>query len=165
MPFQLLDNLSPGAHSAQDVLRFYNKDVYSLSLSDGTNFDRQGQPIDYQLNYKPSPRAYLVVGGYYEPGPGNGFGTTNVQAITPLGKDSMLQLTTNVDWKNHMRLEDKNVNLSQIVDNCYQLQFTFNQDLKQFQFQVVILAFPQQGAGIGFGGAQSQSIIPQNLAL
>ena len=64
-----------------------------------------------------------------------------------------------------MRLEDKNVNLSQIVDNCYQLQFTFNQDLKQFQFQVVILAFPQQGAGIGFGGAQSQSIIPQNLAL
>ena len=165
VPFQLLDNLSPGAHSAQDVLRFYNKDVYSLSLSDGTNFDRQGQPIDYQLNYKPSPRAYLVVGGYYEPGPGNGFGTTNVQAITPLGKDSMLQLTTNVDWKNHMRLEDKNVNLSQIVDNCYQLQFTFNQDLKQFQFQVVILAFPQQGAGIGFGGAQSQSIIPQNLAL
>ncbi|MBD5603815.1 MAG: hypothetical protein IAI48_01780 [Candidatus Eremiobacteraeota bacterium] len=164
VPFQLLDNLSPGAHSAQDVLRFYNKDVYSLSLSDGTNFDRQGQPITYQLNYKPSPRAYLVVGGYYQPGPGNGFGTTNVQAITPLGKDATLQLTTNVDWKNHMRLEDKNVYLSQIVDNCYQLQFSYNQDLKQFSFQVVILAFPQQGAGFGIGGNQSGGIIPQNLS-
>jgi hypothetical protein len=164
VPFQLLDNLSSGAHSAQDVFRFYNKDVYSLSLSDGTNFDRQGQPITYQLNYKPSPRAYLVVGGYYSPGPGNGFNTTNVQAITPLGKDTILELTTNVDWKNHMRLEDKNVYLSQIVDNCYQMQFTFNQDLKQFSFQVVILAFPQQGLGFGFGGASSSSIIPQNLA-
>jgi hypothetical protein len=164
VPFQLLDNLSPGAHSAQDVLRFYNKDVYSLSLSDGTMFDRQGQPITYQINYKPSPRAYLVVGGYYSPGPGNGFGTTNVQAITPFGKDSTLELTTNVDWKNHMRLEDKNVYVNQIVANCLQLQASYNQDLKQFSFQVVILAFPQQGAGFGFGGAQTSSIIPQNLS-
>ncbi len=164
VPFQLLDNLSSGAHSAQDVLRFYNKDVYSLSLSDGTDFDRRGQPITYQLNYKPSSRAYIVVGGYFSPGPGNGFNTTNVQAITPLGKDSILELTTNVDWKNHMRLEDKNVYLSQIVDNCYQLQLTFNQDLKQFSFQVVILAFPSQGAGFGFGGASTTSVIPQNLA-
>jgi hypothetical protein len=164
VPFQLLDNLSPGAHSAQDVLRFYNKDVYSLSLSDGTDFDRQGQPITYQLNYKPSSRAYLVLGGYYSPGPGNGFGSTNVQAITPFGKDSTLELTTNIDWKNHMRLEDKNIYISQIIDNCYQLQGSFNQDLKQFSFQVVILAFPQQGAGFGFGGTQSGSVIPQNLS-
>jgi lipopolysaccharide assembly outer membrane protein LptD (OstA) len=163
VPFQLLDNLSPGAHSAQDVIRFYNKDVYSLSLSDGTNFNEQGQPITYQLNYKPSTRSYIVVGGYYQPGPGNGFTTTNVQAITPLGKDSTLELTTNVDWKNHMRLEDKNIYLSQIVDNCYQLQFSYNQDLKQFSFQIVILAFPTAGAGVGFGGNQSNSIIPQNL--
>jgi hypothetical protein len=164
VPFQLLDNLSPGAHSAQDVLRFYNKDVYSLSLSDGTNFNEQGQPITYQLNYKPSTRSYIVVGGYYQPGPGNGFTTTNVQAITPLGKDSTLELTTNVDWKNHMQLADKNIYLSQIVDNCYQLQFSYNQDLKQFSFQIVILAFPTAGAGVGFGGTQNaSSIIPQNL--
>ena len=38
VPFQLFDHLSSGAHSAQDVIRFYNKDVYSLSLSDGTIF-------------------------------------------------------------------------------------------------------------------------------
>ena len=164
VPFQLLDNLSPGAHSAQDVIRFYNKDVYSLSLSDGTNFDEQGQPITYQLNYKPSSRSYIVVGGYYQPGPGNGFTRRTFRAITPLGKDSTLELTTNVDWKNHMRLEDKNVYLSQIVDNCYQLQFSYNQDLKQFSFQIVILAFPTRRAPASASAdGQSNSIIPQNL--
>jgi len=28
----------------------------------------------------------------------------------------------------------------------------------------VILAFPQQGAGFGFSGTQSGSVIPQNLS-
>ncbi len=165
VPFQLLDNLSPGAHSAQDVIRFYNKDVYSFSLSAGTQFDRMAQPVSYQLNYKPSARSYIVLGGYFTPGPGQGFGTTNVQAITPLGKDTTLEFTTNVDWMNHEQLEDKNIYLSQIVANCYQLQLSYNQDLKQFNFQVVILAFPSQGAGFGIGGSQSNSIIPQALNL
>jgi hypothetical protein len=165
VPFQLLDNLSPGAHSAQDVIRFYNKDVYSLSLSAGTQFDRMAQPVSYQLNYKPSPRSYIVLGGYFSPGPGQGFGTTNVQAITPLGKDTTLEFTTNVEWMNHEQLADKNIYLSQIVANCYQLQLSYNQDLKQFSFQVVILAFPSQGAGFGIGGSQSNSIIPQALNL
>jgi hypothetical protein len=63
-----------------------------------------------------------------------------------------------------MQLADKNIYLSQIVDNCYQLQFSYNQDLKQFSFQIVILAFPTAGAGVGFGGTQNaSSIIPQNL--
>jgi hypothetical protein len=165
VPFQLLDNLSPGAHSAQDVIRFYNKDVYSLSLSAGTQFDRMAQPVSYQLNYKPSARSYIVLGGYFSPGPGQGFGTTNVQAITPLGKDTTLEFTTNVEWMNHEQLADKNIYLSQIVANCYQLQLSYNQDLKQFSFQVVILAFPSQGAGFGIGGSQSNSIIPQSLNL
>jgi hypothetical protein len=45
------------------------------------------------------------------------------------------------------------------------MQFTYNQDLKQFAFNIVILAFPGQGAGFGLGGTTGAgSIIPQNLA-
>jgi hypothetical protein len=164
VPFQLLDNLSSGAHSAQDVLRFYNGDVYSFSISDGTSFNRQAQSATYQLNYRPSPKSYLVIGGYFQPGPGQGFGTTNVQVITPFGKDTSLQFSTNVDWKNHNRLEDKNIYLSKTVDNCYNLLASYNQDLKAFSFSIVILAFPGQSVGFGLGGSQSSPILPQSFA-
>jgi hypothetical protein len=165
VPFQLFDHLSSGAHSAQDVLRFYNKDVYSLSLSDGTQFNRQAQGVTYQLNVRPSLKSYIVVGGYYQPGPGNGFSTTNVQTITPFGKDTTLEFSTNVDWKNHNRLEDKNIYLSKTVDMCYNILASYNQDLKQFSFSIVILAFPGQSAGFGFGGNQGASpILPQSFA-
>jgi hypothetical protein len=168
VPFQLLDRLSGGSHGAQDVLRFYNGDIYSFSLSAGTSFDRQAQSINYQLNYRPSPRSYLIIGGFYQPGSGNGFETTNIQAITPFGRDTSLELTTNVDWHNHNRLIDKNILLSRTVDDCYNMQFTYNQDLKQFAFNIVILAFPGQGAGFGVGGTGGSSgvggIIPQNLS-
>jgi hypothetical protein len=165
VPFQLLDNLSGGSHSLQDVIRFYNKNVYSFSLSDGTSFNRQAQSLTYQLNYQPSPKSYLIIGGFFQPGSGNGFETTNVQAITPFGRDTSLEVTTNVDWHNHNRLEDKTILLSKTVDNCYNMQFTYNQDLKQFAFNIVILAFPGQGAGFGLGGTTGAgSIIPQNLA-
>ena len=165
VPFQLFDRLSPASHSAQDVLRFYNKDVYSLQLATGTNFNRMAQPINYQLNVRPSLRSYLVFGGYFTPGSGNGFNSTNVQAITPFGKDTTLEFTTNIDWKNHNRLENKNVYLNKIVDNCYAIQAAYNQDLKQFTFNIVILAFPNNGAGFGFGGSGSSSpIIPQSFS-
>jgi len=163
VPFQLFDRLSSGAHSAQDTLRFYNRDVYSLQLATGTSFNRQAQALNYQLNVRPSPRSYLVFGGYYQPGPGLGFFQTNVQAITPFGKDTTLEFTTNVDWKNHNRLTSKNIYISRTIDDCYNIQGSYNQDLKQFTFNFVILAFPGQGAGFGFGG-QKSPIIPQNFA-
>jgi len=164
VPFELLDHLSSGAHSAQDVLRFYNGDVFSFSLSDGTSFDREAQGATYQLNYRPSPKSYIVIGGYFQPGPGQGFGTTNVQAITPFGKDTSLQFSTNVDWKNHNRLEDKNIYLSKTVDNCYNLLASYNQDLKAFSFSIVILAFPGQAVGFGLGGQQTSPVLPQSFA-
>jgi len=165
VPFQLLDRLSTGSKSAQDVIRFFNQDYYSLSLAATTNFDRMAQPINYQFNWRPSLRSYLTIGGYYGPGPGNGFGLTNVQAITPFGRDTTLELTTNVDWKNKGALIDKNIYLTRTIDNCYNLQFAYNQDLKTFNFNIVILAFPGQSAGFGFGGTSStQGVIPQSFA-
>jgi hypothetical protein len=165
VPFQLLDNLPSGTHSAQDVLRFYNKDIYSLTLSDGTDFNRQAQSITYQLNVRPSPKSYIVIGGYYQPGPGQGFETTNVQAITPFGKDTTLEFSTNVEWQYHNRLADKNIYITKTVDQCYNLVGSYNQDTKAFSFTVTILAFPGQSAGFGFGAGQQPSpILPQNFA-
>jgi len=163
VPFQLLDNLQSGSHGLQDVIRFYNKDVYSLSLSSGTDFNEQAQPINYQLNLQPSLKSYVVIGGYWTPGPGNGFGLTNVQAITPFGRDTSLELATNVNWKDKGQLEDKSIFLVRTIDDCYNLQLAYNEDLKQFTFNVVILAFPGQGAGFGIGGGQPSSVIPQGL--
>ena len=164
VPFQLFDRLSPGSHSAQDVLRIFNRDIYSLSLATGTNFNRQAQPVNYQFTVKPSQRSYLTLGGYFSPGPGNGFYQTNIQAITPFGLDTTLELTTNVDWKNKGRLTSKNVYLTRTIDQCYNLQFVYNEDLKQFNFNVTILAFPGQSAGFGFGANQPSGIIPQNFS-
>ena len=163
VPFQLFDRLTPAAHSAQEVIRFYNKDVYSFSLAGGTNFDEMAQPVNYQLNVRPSGRSYVVFGGYFTPGGGLGFNTTNVQAITPFGRDTTLEFSTNVDWKNHNRLEDKNVYLTRTIDGCYNLQLTYNQDLKAFSFNVVILAFPGQPNSFGFTGTQNSTVVPGSL--
>ena len=121
VPFEFLDQLSSGSKSLQDVLRIYNRDIYTLSLSTGTNFDEMAQPITYQLNTRLSPRSLLVIGGFWGPGPGNGFGITNVQAITPFGRDTSLQISTNVDWKNKGRLENKTAYLTKVVGDCYRL--------------------------------------------
>lgn len=165
VPFQLLDRLSSGSHSAQDVIRYFNRDYVSFSLGDGTFFNRQAQAATYQLALRPSLRSYLTLGGFYSPGPGQGFGITNVQLITPFGRDTTLEFTTNIDWKNHDRLADKNIYLTRTIDQCYNLQFAYNQDLKTFNFNVVILAFPGQSAGFGFGGTQQYSgVLPQNFA-
>ncbi len=163
VPFQIFDRLSSGSHGAQETLRFYNRDAYSLQLSTGTNFNRQAQSVNYQLSVRPSLKSYLIFGGNFQPGSGNGFAQTNVQAITPFGKDTTLEFTTNVDWKNHNRLTNKNIYLSRTIDDCYNIQGAYNQDLKQFSFNIVILAFPGQGAGFGFGG-QKTPLIPQNFA-
>jgi hypothetical protein len=159
VPFQLFDRLEGGSHSASDTLRFFNRDIYSLSLSTGTAFNRQAQPITYQFTSRPSPRSMLNIGGSWVPGPGNGFFLTNIQTITPFGRDTTLELSTNIDWKNKGRLLNKNVYLSKIIGDCYRLDFSYNQDLKQFNFNVVILAFPNQSVGIGLGG-QPTSILP-----
>ena len=168
VPFQLLDHLSGGAHGAQDTLRFFDRDLFSVSLSTGTNFDRQAQPISYQITARPSLLAYLSIGGYWQPGPGQGFGTTNVQLVTPFGYDTSLVVSTNVNWKVNgpAKLADRNVFINKIIGKCYALQLAYNQDLKQVFFNITILAFPSNGigGGVGLGGQnQTSAILPQSF--
>jgi hypothetical protein len=161
VPFEFLDQLSGGSKSLQDTLRIFNRDIYTLSLSDGTDFDEQAQPITYQLNTRLSPRSLLVLGGFWSPGAGNGFGITNVQVLTPFGRDTTLQFSTNINWKNKGSLDDKTVYLSKVVDDCYRLDLSYNQDFKAVTFNVTILAFPGQALPGGFNSPSQ--ILPQNF--
>jgi hypothetical protein len=158
VPFELLDRLSTGSHQAQDVLRFFNGDIYSLSLSAGTNFDREAQPVLYQLTTRPSPRSALILSGSWQPGGGQGFDTTNVQLFTPFGRESDLALTTNVNWKDMGsftdKLQDKTIFYRRVIGECYDVLASYNEDLKQFNLNFELLAFPGQSAGVGIAGNQ-----------
>ena len=91
-PFKSIDVLGNGNKQANDVLRIFNGDVYSLSLTATTFFNRQAQSVGYQLTSRPSPRSTLLLGGSFLPGPGNGFDRTSVQVSTPFGYQSDLQI-------------------------------------------------------------------------
>lgn len=119
--------------------------------------------MSYQLLARPSPLSSLVLGGNFTPGSGNGFDRTNVQIIAPLGRGSDIAFSTYVDWKNHMRLESKNIYIRRIIGDCYEVRVSYNQDLKTVAVSLDILAFPSQGLNFGFGGQQS-GIIPQSFA-
>jgi len=162
VPFEFLDQLSGGSKSLQDTVRIFNRDIYTLALSTGTNFDEEAQPITYQLDTRLSPRSLLVLGGFWSPGPGNGFGLTNVQVQTPFGRDTTLQFSTNLDWKNKGALENKNIYLSKVVDDCYRLDLSYSEDFKSLTFNVTILAFPGQATPGGFNSPSQ--ILPQNFS-
>ena len=112
---------------------------------------------------RPSMRSYLLLGGSYVPGPGNGFFATNVQGITGLGHDTTLQFSTNIDWKNRARLNNKTMYLSKIIGNCYRTDLSYNQDLKAWNFAIAILAFPNQAIGGQIGTFNPTAIIPGGL--
>ncbi len=160
-PFKTFDIIGGASHQASDVVRIFNGDVYTLTLQGTTLFDRAAQPINYQLNLRPSPRSSVLLGGTWIPGPGNGFPLTNVQVITPLGRGADIEFATNIDWKARGRLESKNIYYRRIIGDCYELNLSYNQDLKQVTFNVLILAYPSHSAS--FGLATPTSILPGQL--
>ncbi|MGZ3563710.1 MAG: hypothetical protein ACXVAS_18015 [Vulcanimicrobiaceae bacterium] len=161
VPFQNLDQQpTTNYHTAQDVLRAFNSDYYDLSLGFSTNFNMMAQPVSYQLTARPSPRSYVMLGGSFNPGPGQGFFTTNVQFSTPFGRGASLQFVGDLDWKNKGRIENKQIYYSRIIGDCYQFLLSYNEALRQVNFTVNILAFPSHAANFGIstqGGPLFQS--------
>ena len=163
-PFKAFDVLGAGLKQANDVLRLFNGNVYTFSLTATTFFNRQAQAVGYQITSQPSPRSTVLIGGSFTPGSGFGFDRTNVQIATPFGYESDLQIATFVDWHNHMRLESKNLYYRHIVGECYELRASYNEDLKQVYFTVTLLAFPSQGANFGIAQTPTlNSVIPGSL--
>ncbi len=156
------DTIGGAYKNLQEVFKVYNGSVYAFSLQTGTAFNMMAQPIAYQLLTRPSPLSSLILSGNLTPGSGNGFDRTDVQIITPLGRGSDIQFATYVDWKNHMRLESKNIYLRRIIGDCYEVRIAYNEDLKTVAVTLDILAFPSQALNFGLG--QQSSVVPQSFA-
>jgi hypothetical protein len=159
VPFQYLDQ-QPAANTknAQDLLRFFNDDVYTLSLGFSTNFDGMAQPVSYQLAARPSPRSVVLISGSFVPGPGMGFGQTNVQFSTPFGRGSQLQFVGDLNWTGGEKIANKIVYYTRTIGDCYQIQVLYSEASKLVSMTLNLLSFPSQGATFGIG--QAGPIIP-----
>ena len=164
-PFKTIDILSQGSKLLQESLRLFNNDVYSLSLTSSTQFNRMAQPVGYQLIARPSRRSSLQVGGSFFPGPGNGFTQTNVQLSTPFGRDADLQFGGFIDWKSRGRITQKAIFYRKTIGDCYQIRVAYNENLKQINVGIELLAFPSHALNFGVGQSASLgSIIPGNFS-
>jgi hypothetical protein len=162
VPFSQLDlQNSPNFKNASDVLRFFNSDVYNLSLSFTTSFNGIAQPVSYLLTTRPSRRSFVQLQGSFFPGPGQGFNTTNVQFSTPFGRGSWLQFLGDIDWKNKARILNKSIYYSRIIGDCYQIQVQYNQNARQVNVTLSLLAFPSHAASFGLN--TTGSIIPSSF--
>jgi len=160
-PFQSFDVLSGNSNQASDLIRIFNGSAYNLTLASDTLFKRDAQPVTYQLAFMPTYKTAVMVGGSYVPGPGNGFESSTVQISTPVGYESDIQFSTNIDWKTRGRLNDKNIYFRKVIGECYEVDVAYNQDLRQVTLAVQLLAFPTQRLNFGLG--QSGSIVPGSL--
>ncbi|MHB8178725.1 MAG: hypothetical protein ACYDA5_05465 [Vulcanimicrobiaceae bacterium] len=162
VPFQYLDQQpTQNIKGAQDLLRFFNGDVYTLTLGFATSFNALAQPVTYQLTSRPSARSLLMLGGSFVPGIGQGFTPSTIQFVTPFGRDTTLQFLGTLDWKNKGRIENKTIYLSKIIGNCYEVQLQYNQASRQVNVALNLLAFPSQTANFGIG--HNGPIIPSTF--
>jgi hypothetical protein len=164
VPFQQLYTQPTGnTKNAQDLLRLFNGNAYNVALGFSTNFDRMAQPVSYQFTFEPGPQTVVLLGGSFIPNQtGNeGFESTNVQFSVPLGPDTQVQMITDVDWKAHMRLENKVIYLTKTIGNCYQVQALYNQAMQSVAVQVNLLAFPTRGGTFSVG--QAGSYVPSTF--
>jgi hypothetical protein len=165
VPFQFLDQEpTTNTKGAQDLLRFFNGDVYSLQLGFSTLFEPLAQPVTYQLSARPTARSVVLIGGAFTPGPGegHGFGTSNVQFSAPIGYETTASFLGNVDWASHGRIENKAIFIDKIIGECYDIKIQYNQDSRQVNVVLDLLAFPSHATGFGLGG-QTGSLIPSNF--
>ena len=162
VPFETLDlQTGQNTKNATDTLRFFNGDIYNLSLSFNTLFNRTAQPVQYTFTLRPTYKTYLNLQGSFNPGPGNGFYQTATQLAFPLGIGGYVQFSGNVDWKTKGRINNKTIYYSRIIGDCYEIQLTYNQDSKQVNALLNLLAFPSRG--VGFGLNTNTSIIPSSF--
>ncbi len=159
VPFQYLDQQpTSNTKNAQDLVRVYNGNTYNLSLGFQTTFDAHALPVSYQFIAQPSARSMVLLGGSFIPGSGLGFPSTNLQLVTPFGRNAALQLVTDLDWKNKGRMENKIIYFTRTIGNCYQIQALYNQSMKLVTVSLNILAFPSHGATFNVG--QSGPLVP-----
>lgn len=163
VPFTQLD-LQPTSNnkSAADTIHFFNNDVYDLGLTFNTAFNRQAQPVRYDLGLRPTHKSYLSLQGNFTPGSGQGFDRSSFQLLTPLGIGGWVTFSGDIDWKNRRRIENKSIYYSRIIGDCYELQLQYNQNSRTVNVTLNLLAFPSRGASFGLN-TNGGSIIPSTF--
>lgn len=162
VPFQYLDQQpTENTKNAQDLLRFFNDDIYTLALGFSTNFDGMAQPVSYQLTARPSPRSVVLLSGSFVPGPGFGFETTNLQLSTPFGRDASIQFVTDLQWKGPELFSNKIIYYTRTIGNCYQIQLLYSEASQSISLGLSLLAFPNQTESFSIG--QPGSIVPSTF--
>jgi hypothetical protein len=162
VPFQFLDQQpTENTKNAQDLIRFFNDDVYTAAFGFSTNFDGMAQPVSYQITARPSLRSVVLLSGSFIPGPGQGFETTNLQLSTPFGRDASLQFVTDLEWKGPELFSNKVLYYTRTIGNCYQLQLLYNEASQSINVGINLLAFPNQTATFAIG--QPGAIIPSTF--
>lgn len=162
VPFQQLDQQpSSNNHNAQDTITFFNSGIYNFQVNYSTAFNGIANPLSYQLNVAPSPRSVVILGGAFSPGSGRGFQPTQVQFLTPLGYETTVAFAGTLDWQNHARIENKNVYISKIIGECYEIRLNYLESAHLLNVEINLLAFPTRGANFGVG--QGGSVIPGTL--
>jgi hypothetical protein len=162
VPFATLDlQNSTNTKNAGDTLRFFNQNYYTLSLNFNTLFNGIAQPVTYDLATRPSSRSYALLSGSFSPGSGQGFSPSLLQFTTPFGRGAWLQFMGTLDWKNKGRIENKSIYYSRIIGDCYQIQVAYNENSKQVNVTLNLLAFPSRAAT--FGLSTNGSIIPSSF--
>jgi hypothetical protein len=163
VPFQYLDQQpTDNQKNAQDLIRVFNGDTYTLSVGVSTDFlgyaPWTGEPISYQLAARPSSRSVVLLSGSYIPGPGNGFEQTQLQFSTPFGRGSQLQFVSTINWKEGERFQDKVIYYNRTIGDCYQVQVLYSEATRMVSVALNLLAFPSQAATFNLG--QGGPIIP-----
>jgi hypothetical protein len=162
VPFQFLDQQpTENTKNAQDLIRFFNDDVYTAAFGFSTNFDGMAQPVSYQITARPSLRSVVLLSGSFIPGPGQGFETTNLQLSTPFGRDASLQFVTDLEWKGPELFSNKVLYYTRTIGNCYQLLVLYSEASQSINVGINLLAFPNQTATFAIG--QPGSIIPSTF--
>lgn len=174
VPFQSLDQQpTNNTSNAQDLIRFFNDDVYTLSLGWATNFplNQNAQPVSYQLTWRPSVRSVVLLSGSYIPGPGLGFETTNLQLSTPFGRDASLQFISDLNWHNTAGsgygtgggglFTNKVIYYTRTIGDCYQVQVLYAQATQSINVGLSLLAFPNRTASFVLG--QPGTIVPSTF--
>jgi hypothetical protein len=162
VPFQFLDQQpSQNTKNAQDLIRVFNDDVYSVALGWSTNFDGVAQPVSYQITAKPSARSVVLLSGAFVPGAGLGFQTTNLQLSTPFGRDAALQFVSDIQWKGPEFFSNKIFYYTRVIGDCYQVRLLYSEASRSVNVGLSLLAFPTQQATFAIG--QPGPIIPSTF--
>jgi hypothetical protein len=155
-----------GQDQLGEVLNVYSGSTYRFSASTDYDFHQKLlSPVSYQFLWQPTPVTSVSLGTTYDPNgvagvQRPGYGPTNISLATPIGKNDYLEFQGDYDFKLH-GLQNQSYFLTHTVENCYQIRVAYRQALKEVDFSLNLLAFPNQA--VNFGINNSGPIVNQSF--